>query len=218
MIFCLLIEIFFVYFIIFSPTDCNQINNICPSSTVMNMPIKRRILNSYNNDANDSSSSTTAMHLSTRSINHSRCLYRSKSFTFKNNNNDQQNKSFARRSSSLSLIQYHTKEKISNRKYHSTDNNNSKSNIKSKSEPIDLTDESYSMPMIVNVEENVEPANQRDKLKSHSGNSSPATITRLSTVHSSSSPCSTLSSSSKSVKLSSTNKILEKYTKIDIFE
>ncbi|CAF4465843.1 unnamed protein product [Adineta steineri] len=52
----------------------------------------------------------------------------------------------------------------------------------------------------------------------HSGNSSPATITRLSTVHSSSSPCSTLSSSSKSVKLSSTNKILEKYTKIDIFE
>ncbi|CAF3592936.1 unnamed protein product [Adineta steineri] len=149
-----------------SPTDCNQINNICPSSTVMNMPIKRRILNSYNNDANDSSSSsTTAMHLSTRSINHSRYLYRSKSFTFKNNNNDQQNKSFARRSSSLSLIQYHTKEKFYNRKFHSTDNNNSKLNIKSKSEPIDLTDESYSMPMIVNVEENVEPSNQRDKIK-----------------------------------------------------
>jgi hypothetical protein len=55
-------------------------------------------------------------------------------------------------------------------------------------------------------------------LSNHSSNSSPATITRLSTVRSSSSPCSTLSSSSKSVKLSSTNKILEKYTKIDLFE
>jgi hypothetical protein len=44
-------------------------------------------------------------------------------------------------------------------------------------------------------------------ISNHSNNSSPATITRLSTVPSSSSPCSTLSSSSKSVKLSSTNKI-----------
>ncbi|CAF1594031.1 unnamed protein product [Rotaria sp. Silwood1] len=50
-------------------------------------------------------------------------------------------------------------------------------------------------------------------LSTHSINSSPATITRLSTVPSSSSPCSTLSSSSKS-----TNKVLEKYTKIDLFE
>ncbi len=55
-------------------------------------------------------------------------------------------------------------------------------------------------------------------LSNHSNNSSPATITRLSTVPSSSSPCSTLSSSSKSVQLSSTNKILEKYTKIHLFE
>lgn len=52
----------------------------------------------------------------------------------------------------------------------------------------------------------------------HSGNSSPATITRLSAVHSSSSPCSTLSSSSKSVPLPSTTKSLEKYRKIDLFE
>ena len=59
---------------------------------------------------------------------------------------------------------------------------------------------------------------QQNVLSTHSNNSSPATITRLSTVPSSSSPCSTLSSSSKSVKLPSTNKILEKYTKIDIFE
>jgi len=55
-------------------------------------------------------------------------------------------------------------------------------------------------------------------LSNHSNNSSPATITRLSTVPSSSSPCSTLSSSSKSVRLSSTNKILEKYTKVHLFE
>ncbi|CAF0899752.1 unnamed protein product [Rotaria sordida] len=54
---------------------------------------------------------------------------------------------------------------------------------------------------------------QKNVLSNHSVNSSPATITRLSTVPSSSSPCSTLSSSSKS-----TNKILEKYTKIDLFE
>ncbi len=55
-------------------------------------------------------------------------------------------------------------------------------------------------------------------LSNHSSHSSPATITRLSTVPSSASPCSTLSSSSKSVQLSSTNKILEKYTKIHLFE
>lgn len=55
-------------------------------------------------------------------------------------------------------------------------------------------------------------------LSTHSINSSPATITRLSTVPSSSSPCSTLSSSSKSTKASSTNKTLEKYTKMDLFE
>ncbi|CAF2189048.1 unnamed protein product [Rotaria magnacalcarata] len=59
---------------------------------------------------------------------------------------------------------------------------------------------------------------QKTVLSTHSMNSSPATITRLSTVPSSSSPCSTLSSSSKSTKLSSTNKTLEKYTKIDLFE
>ncbi|UJR31632.1 hypothetical protein I4U23_019114 [Adineta vaga] len=59
---------------------------------------------------------------------------------------------------------------------------------------------------------------QQRVLSNHSSNSSPATITRLSTVHSSSSPCSTLSSSSKSLKLSSTNKISEKYTKIHLFE
>ncbi|CAF4261277.1 unnamed protein product, partial [Rotaria sp. Silwood2] len=53
----------------------------------------------------------------------------------------------------------------------------------------------------------------KNVLSTHSINSSPATITRLSTVPSSSSPCSTLSSSSKS-----TNKIVEKYTKIDLFE
>ncbi len=55
-------------------------------------------------------------------------------------------------------------------------------------------------------------------ISNHSNHSSPATITRLSTVPSSASPCSTLSSSSKSIKLSSTNKILDKYTKIDLFE
>ena len=58
----------------------------------------------------------------------------------------------------------------------------------------------------------------KNTLSTYSGNSSPATITRLSTVPSLPSPCSTLSSSSKSVKLSSTNKILEKYTKIHLYE
>jgi hypothetical protein len=41
-----------------------------------------------------------------------------------------------------------------------------KVNTKSKTEPIDLTDGSYSMPMIVNVEENVEFNNQRHKMNS----------------------------------------------------
>ncbi|CAF1337111.1 unnamed protein product [Adineta ricciae] len=59
---------------------------------------------------------------------------------------------------------------------------------------------------------------QQRVLSNHSSNSSPATITRLSTVNSSSSPCSTLSSASKSTKLSSTNKLSEKYTKIHLFE
>lgn len=51
---------------------------------------------------------------------------------------------------------------------------------------------------------------QQKIVTNHSMNSSPATITRLSTVHSSSSPCSTLSSSSK--------KVLDNYSKIDLFE
>ena len=55
-------------------------------------------------------------------------------------------------------------------------------------------------------------------LSTHSGNSSPATITRLSTVTSSASPCSTLSSSSKSVQLPSKSKLSEKYQKIDLFD
>ena len=118
----------------------------------MNMPIKRRILNSYNSDASDSSS-TTINHASISSLNHSRYLHRSKSLTY----NNQQNKNPSRRSSSLPSIRFYRKEISPSR-----ENN---SNIKSKNEPIDLTDESYSMPMIVNVEENVELANQRQKNK-----------------------------------------------------
>ena len=127
----------------------------------MNMPIKRRILNSYNSDTSDSSGTTT-VHISTSSTNHSRYLYRSKSLTYIN----QQNKTHTRRSSSLpSLIYHHIKENLSNKKILLRESN-TKLNIKSKTEPIDLTDENYSMPMIVNVEENVELANQRQKIKS----------------------------------------------------
>jgi hypothetical protein len=55
-------------------------------------------------------------------------------------------------------------------------------------------------------------------LSAHSGQSSPDTMTRLSAIASSSSPCSTLSSSSKSVQLSSTTKILDTYRQIELFE
>jgi hypothetical protein len=126
----------------------------------MNMPIKRRILNSYNSDASDSSS-TTPVHISSTSINPSRCLYRSKSLTL----NTQHNKNLSRRSSSLPPMIFHLKENYLNKKYLSKEQN-LKSNMKSKPEPIDLTDGSYSMPMIVNVEENVEFNNQRQKIKS----------------------------------------------------
>lgn len=56
------------------------------------------------------------------------------------------------------------------------------------------------------------------QIMTNSYSSSPATITRLSTVPSSSSPCSTLSSSSKSVQLYSTGKLIEKYGKFELFE
>ncbi len=121
--------------------------------------MKRRILNLYNSDTSDSSC-PTPVHTSTLSINHSRYLYRSKSVTY----NNQENKILPRRSSSLPSIKFHIKEK-----FPSTENT-SKLNNKSKTEPIDLTDESYSMPMIVNVEENVELANQRQKIKSKKTN------------------------------------------------
>ena len=42
----------------------------------------------------------------------------------------------------------------------------SKSHLKSKADAIDLTDENFPMPMIVNVEENVELAHQRQQMKS----------------------------------------------------
>lgn len=129
----------------------------------MNMPIKRRILNSYNSDTSDSSNAAT-IHVSPTSINSSRCLYRSKSLTY-NNNNTQQNKTVLRRSSSLPSMIFHYKENIFGKKFYSREQN-SKVNIKSKPEPIDLTDGTYSMPMIVNVEENVELNNQRQKIKS----------------------------------------------------
>jgi hypothetical protein len=121
----------------------------------MNMPIKRRILNSYNSDTSDSSTTTT-YHISSTSINPSRCLYRSKSLTFDN----KQNKNLSRRSSSLPTMIFHLKENLLNKKFPSKEQN-----MKSKPEPIDLTDGNYSMPMIVNVEENVEFNNQRQKIK-----------------------------------------------------
>ncbi|CAF1654383.1 unnamed protein product [Rotaria magnacalcarata] len=149
----------------YNPTDGTPINKLCSSSSssvspsVMNMPKKWRILNSYNNDINDTSSANK-VHLPISSTNYSRCLYRSKSFAYPK----QQNKSLLRRSSSLSLITCNKKENVSIKKLPLVDSNK-KLNTKTPAEPIDLTDESFSMPMIVNVEENVEPANQRHKIK-----------------------------------------------------
>ncbi|CAF4858689.1 unnamed protein product [Rotaria sp. Silwood1] len=140
--------------------DDTHLNKSCSSSSVMNMPIKRRILNSYSNDIHDSSN-TTKVHISTLSKTNSRCLYRSKSFTYIK----QLNKNLIRRSSSLSLITCYRKENFSIMKKYLTIDNKTKLNIKSTTEPIDLTDESFSMPMIVNVEENVALANQRNKIK-----------------------------------------------------
>ena len=122
----------------------------------MNMPIKRRILNSYNSDTSDSSSSIT-VHSSLKSLNPIRCLYRSKSLILTN----QSNKTHLRRSTSLPSIRYHIKDNSLNKKFSSKEQN-----FKSKAEPVDLTDGSYSMPMIVNVEENVEFNNQRQRNKS----------------------------------------------------
>ncbi|CAF4493090.1 unnamed protein product [Rotaria sp. Silwood2] len=146
-----------------NPIDDTHINKPCSSSSssVMNMPKKWRILNSYNNDIHDSSS-TTKFHIPILSTNNSRCLYRSKSFTY----SKQSNKTLLRRSFSLSLITCRKKENFSTIKKFLTIDNKTKLNIKSTAEAIDLTDESYSMPMIVNVEENVELANQRHKIKS----------------------------------------------------
>ncbi|CAF3275795.1 unnamed protein product [Rotaria socialis] len=153
----------------YDPTDGTPINKLCSSSSsssslsasssVMNMPKKWRILNSYNNDINDTSSASK-VHLPTSSTNYSRCLYRSKSFTYRK----QQNKSLVRRSSSLSLVTCNKKENVSIKNLPLVDSN-TKLNTKTPAEAIDLTDESFSMPMIVNVEENVEPANQRHKIK-----------------------------------------------------
>jgi hypothetical protein len=136
-----------------SPTDCTHNNKVCSS----NMPIKRRILNSYTNE----STTTTTVHVSPSFVNHSRCLYRSKSLGY----NTQSEKNRLHRSSSLPSIRIHLKENFSTKKSLSKDQS-SKLNMNSKSEPIDLTDGSYSMPMIVNVEENVEFNNQRHKVNS----------------------------------------------------
>ncbi|CAF0965928.1 unnamed protein product [Rotaria sordida] len=164
-----------------NPTDDTHINKQCSSSSsssslssVMNMPKKWRILNSYNNDIHDTSS-TTKIHIPTLSTNHSRCLYRSKSFTY----NKQLNKNHLRRSSSLTLITSYKKENFLTIKKFLTRNNNTKLNTKSTTaEPIDLTDESYSMPMIVNVEENVELANQRHKIKNRERRTPPTIVSR----------------------------------------
>ncbi|CAF0996009.1 unnamed protein product [Adineta ricciae] len=171
-------------------TDCHQLNKLCPSSTVLNMPIKRRILNSYNSDTSDSSP-TTVVHMSTSLTNPSRCLYRSKSFSY----HQQQISNDSRRSSSSPPMIYSNKEQCADQRFLPTEGN-PKSMMKSKAEPIDLTDESYAMPMIVNVEENVELANQRQKMKTT--RSSIPNNTKLSEIH----PTSDLESHSTPAALS----------------
>ena len=74
----------------------------------MNMPKKWRILNSYNNDINDLSS-TSKFQPATSLAKHSRCLYRSKSFTY----NSEPIKKPICRSSSLSSITFHKNENSS---------------------------------------------------------------------------------------------------------
>lgn len=135
------------FFFDFSPTDCNQNNKFASS----NMPIKRRILNSY---ATDSTTVSTA-HAASASINSSRCLYRSKSLSSISTCKKDQ----SRRSTSVPPMAFHFP---STRTLPIREAPTSKS----KSEPIDLTDGSYSMPMIVNVEENVDFNSQRQKINS----------------------------------------------------
>ena len=133
------------------------------------MPIKRRILNSYHQDSSDSPSA--AFHNGSHSPRvPSRCLYRSKSLTF--NSQKRLHRSF-----SLPAIRVSRKEIGSGPTSLSTERT-SKFYVKSKAEPIDLTDESFAMPMIVNVEENVEPAHQRHHLKSKSAASPASTLAK----------------------------------------
>ena len=128
-----------------SPADCNQGNKLSSS----NMPIKRRILNSYTND----STSVRTSHASPALSNSSRYSYRSKSLSCTSTCK----KEWSRRSTSLPPLAFH----FSSNRISST---REQSNNKSKPEPIDLTDGSYSMPMIVNVEENVDFNSQRQKI------------------------------------------------------
>ena len=119
-----------------------------------NMPIKRRILNSYNNNSHDSTVIGATL------ISSRRCLYRSKSFHFIVHHSS--TKKIFRRSTSLpSRLGQIIGENLFLSK--SIEQRSSKS----KSEPIDLTEENFPMPMIVNVEENVELAHQRQQMKSN---------------------------------------------------
>ena len=132
---------------IFSPTDCHQSNKFASS----NMPIKRRILNSYTTDA----PTVSTAHVSVASVNSSRCLYRSKSLSWTSACKKDQ----SRRSTSVPPMAFHFSSTRTLPTRGPTTN-------KSKAEPIDLTDGSYSMPMIVNVEENVDFTSQRQKINS----------------------------------------------------
>ena len=110
------------------------------------MSIKRRILSSYNSDTTDSSSPSSTlptMHMPSTSNNEIRSLYRSKSLSFLCQSNI---KTFSRRrSSSLPVINILSTDYSSNL----IKEQNSIMNTKSKTEPNDLNDGNFSMPMIL---------------------------------------------------------------------
>ena len=181
----------------------------------MSMPKKWRILNSYSNDISDSFC-IEKHRLPTSSMNYSRCLHRSKSFTY----NKQRNTTCLRRSSSLLSIVFRERADFSKKSFLAM-KYKSKLNNKSTTEPIDLTDESHSMPTIVDIEENVELANQRQKIESkHSTITSKQQLPRTipisdfesstsSTINSHSTPhvsnCSTLTKSTIHQSISSSS-------------
>ncbi|CAF1062167.1 unnamed protein product [Rotaria sordida] len=137
----------------------HNISENCSSSLIPNTSLKQNILKSLDIDTNHSSipKNSSLISPTTNLLHH---LHRSKSMAY----NKKQIKRLSSRSSSLPSVKFHVKDNII-----------LKSSLTTK-KPIDLIDDNYRMPLIVNVEENVEINNQNiksdEKLLSYSQQSS----------------------------------------------